>query len=167
MYEVLKEDIWDRLGEIYQPLKDSKYIRLQKKSINTLSLEKIKYLYVVNRASSSFIRYDSVEQAFEKEIDLDSENSWDNEIFEQCYKYLHSLKFPLTIYRALRPDEVNKDGTFNISGSNNFRSWTTDINIYKDKLSSFRNLNKIVSAKITPDIIDNSATIVNYYFYTR
>lgn len=162
----INEDIWDKSGEKYQPLKDSKYLKLQKKPINTLSLDDIKYLYVINRASSSFIRYDSIEQAIEREIDSDRENSWDSEIFEECYKYLHSLKFPLTIYRAIRTDEINEDGSFNISGSNNSRSWSTNINIYKDKLSSFKSLNNIVSAKINADIINNSATIVNYYFYT-
>lgn len=163
---IIKEDFWDKSGQIYQPLKDSKYLRLQRKPINTLSLDEIKYLYVVNRAGHSFIRYGSIEKAINGEINLDRENSWDSEIFEACYDYLHSLSFPLTIYRALRPDEVNKDGSFNISGSKESRSWTTNINIYKDKLSSFRSLTNIVSAKINSNIIDNSATIVNYYFYT-
>lgn len=162
----LNEDIWDKSGQIYQPLRDSKYLKLQKKPINTLSLDEIKYLYAINRAGSSFIRYDSIEQAIEKEIDSDRENSWDSEIFEMCYEYLHSLNFPLTIYRAIRTDEINKDGSFNISGSNNSRSWSTNINIYKEKSSSFRNLSNIVSAKIDSNIVDNSATIVNFYFYT-
>ena len=162
----LNEDIWDKSGQVYQPLRDSKYLKLQKKPINTLSLDEIKYLYAINRAGSSFIRYDSIEQAIEKEIDSDRENSWDSEIFEMCYEYLHSLNFPLTIYRAIRTDEINKDGSFNISGINNSRSWSTNINIYKDKSSSFRNLSNIVSAKIDSNIVDNSATIVNFYFYT-
>ena len=162
----LNEDIWDKSGKIYKPPTDSKYLKLQKKPINTLSLDEIKYLYAINRAGSSFVRYDSVEQAIQKEINSDRENSWDSEIFDACYDYLHSLNFPLTIYRAIRPDEINKDGSFNISGKNNSMSWTTNINIYKNKSSSFRNLNNIVSAKIDSNIIDNSATIVNYYFYT-
>lgn len=162
----LNEDIWDKSGQVYQPLRDSKYLKLQKKPINTLSLDEIKYLYAINRAGSSFIRYDSIEQAIEKEIDSDRENSWDSDIFEMCYEYLHSLNFPLTIYRAIRTDEINKDGSFNISGINNSRSWSTNINIYKDKSSSFRNLSNIVSAKIDSNIVDNSATIVNFYFYT-
>lgn len=167
LYEnMCTEDIWDKSGEIYQLLKDSKYLKLQKKPINTLSLDEIKYLYAINRAGSSFVRYDSVELAIKKEIDSDKENSWDSEIFDTCYDYLHSLNFPLTIYRAIRPDEINKDGSFNISGKNNSRSWSTNINIYKNKSSSFRNLNNIVSAKIDSNVINNSATIVNYYFYT-
>lgn len=167
LYEnMYTEDIWDKSGEVYQPLKDSKYLKLQKKPINTLSLDEIKYLYAINRAGSGFVRYDSIEQAIEKEIDSDRENSWDSEIFEMCYGYLHSLNFPLTIYRAIRNNEINKDGSFNISGSNDSRSWTTNINIYKDKSSSFGNLSNIVSAKIDSNIVDNSATIVNFYFYT-
>ena len=156
----LVEDIWTRDGE-YAPLRDSKYQRLQRKPINTLSLDEIKYLFAVNRAHYGMYtkQYNSIDELLQDMIDEDRENSFDLDMFEDCYNYLHSLSFPLMVYRALNRVEEESGKVFG-------RSWTTDFNIYKDKTSTFNKLDNLVAAEIDSNVIDNSATIVNYFYYT-
>lgn len=156
----LVEDIWTRDGE-YAPLRDSKYQRLQRKPINTLSLDEIKYLFAVNRAHYGMHtkQYNSIDELLQYMIDEDRENSFDLDMFEDCYNYLHGLSFPLTVYRALNSVEEESGKVFG-------RSWTTDFNIYKDKTSTFSKLDNLVATEIDSNVVDNSATIVNYFYYT-
>lgn len=170
----LREDIW-KDDYTYAPSQDSKYKRLQKKPINTLSVEEIKYLYVIDRLIySPSSRYDTIEDAYKALIDDDRENSWDTELFEDAHKFFSSLSFPLTIYRALRVGNTayseigdKQDiSLLRIGGKLGSRSWTTNINIYKDDRSIFKNQAVIVAAEIEPSLISNATTIQNYINYT-
>lgn len=109
----LKEGLWTHDGE-YEPLKDSKYKRLQRKPIDTLTLDDIKYLYAVHWANSSRYSYvyNDAQEAIDKLIDTDRENSYDLDMFDDCYTFLHGLKFPLTIYRATNMTEQDSGKIF-------------------------------------------------------
>lgn len=156
----MKESLWTHDGE-YEPLKDSKYRRLQRKPINTLTLDDIKYLYAVHWANSSKYSYvyNDAQEAIDKLINTDRENSYDLDMFDDCYNFLHSLKFPLTIYRATNRTEQDMGKIFG-------RSWTPNIDIYRDERSTFKKNSYIVACEIFPNVIDNANTIINYIYYT-
>ena len=158
----INEDIWNKEGTIYQPKQDSKYKRLIRKPINTLTQEEIKYIFTIHWCwyLANVRRFDYIEDALENTDDRFSE-----EYFKECYDFLHSLSFPLKVYRAIRDSEHSNDG-FTISGKNASYSWSTNINIYKDSTSKFRNCTKIVSCEIDSNVIDVANTINNFIFYT-
>ena len=156
------EDIWqgepDSLSiRDYAPRQDSKFKRLINKPINTLSLDEIKYIYAIHWAwyMQQAKQYDSIEEI------LDDIRYNDND-FEICYDFLHSLQFPLKVYRAIWDSQDIED----IYGKKHI-SWTTDFTIYTNSNSKFRQCSKIVSAIIdNPKIISNELTIGNFMPYT-
>ena len=178
LVETIDEDIWTKKRNTYKrwdgkevtsewdeytPTNDSKYKRLIKKPINTLTVDEIKYVYAIATARymAQAHQYDSVEEI----ISVIEEDHSDEE-FQKCYDFLHGLSFPLTIYRAIRKDEIDSNGNLNISGKGRSVSWTTDTNLYKKSNSIFRNENTIVQAEIDSDIIDSSYTIQNFMHYS-
>lgn len=158
----INEDIWNKEGTVYQPKQDSRYKRLIRKPINTLTQEEIKYIFTIHWCwyLANVRRFDYIEDALENTTERFSE-----EYFKECYDFLHSLSFPLKVYRAIRDSEHSDDG-FTISGKNASYSWSTNINIYKDTTSKFRNCTKIVSCEIDSNVIDVANTINNFIFYT-
>lgn len=158
----INEDIWNKAGTIYQPKQDSRYKRLIRKPINTLTQEEIKYIFTIHWCwyLANVRRFDYIEDALENTDDRFSE-----EYFKECYDFLHSLSFPLKVYRAIRDSEHSND-EFTINGKNSSYSWSTNINIYKDATSKFRNCTKIVSCEIDSNVIDVANTINNFIFYT-
>lgn len=170
----LLEDIWKSNGE-YAPKEDSKFKRLQRKPLNKLTVEEIKYLYIIDRAwYMSDFPHETIDDAYKAFIGEDElSKGWYDSLFEDAYNYFSRLSFPLTIYRAVRvggyrdseiPSEESSIEELKIGG--NSRSWTTSINIYKKENSKFKKLTKIVAAEISYDMVDNAATISNYIFYT-
>lgn len=114
---------------------------------------------------SQLAPYETSEQAVEWALDEHGEE------LKDCYNYLSSLAFPLTIYRAIRVSEFSdtertSNGELLLNGKNNSRSWTTNISIYKNERSKFRRCRDIVACEINPGIIDNAQTISNYVYYT-
>ena len=140
----------------YEPQKDSKYKRLCQKPINALTLEEIVYLFAIHQCIYMREFQPSLEDTLTQ---VEEEHMED---LEKCYDFVHSLKFPLTIYRTIREEE--KD--FNIGGKQRSYSWTTNINIYKNERSMFRNAVNIIAGEIEPNIIDNANTISNFVYYT-
>ena len=176
--EPLYEDIWTKKRKTYKlwdgkeatsewdeytPTNDSKYKRLVKKPINTLTVDEIKYIFAIATARymAQALQYSSVEEMISA-----VEEDHSDEDFQKCYDFLHGLSFPLTIYRAIRKDEIDSNGNLNISGKGRSVSWTTDINLYKKSNSIFRNENTIVQAEIDSNIIDSSYTIQNFMHYS-
>ena len=153
----------------YKPRQDSKYKRLIKKPINTLTLDEITYIYLIHEAW-----YMQNVEWFDN-TDNPKLNSWvrdKKKELEECYKWLHSLSFPLTVYRGIRvgnykSSELNTDtDELNISGRQHSHSWTTDINIYKNDKSKFRGLTDIYACEIDSDIVDVANTIDNFIHYS-
>lgn len=140
----------------------NKYQYLLRKPINKLSLDEMIYLY-----SMHFIKKDPYndlcgyyEWNFEKYLER-IKKCYLKE-FTAAYDYFSKLKFPIKIYRAMYSSE-NID---NISGKKYSLSWTVDPKIYSDEKSKFKNCNRIVEAIITPDMVQNEWTIVNFITYT-
>jgi hypothetical protein len=158
----LNEDIWNKAGTIYQPKQDSRYKRLIRKPINTLTQEEIKYIFTIHWCwyLANVRRFDYIEDALEN-----TDDRFREEYFNECYEFFHSLSFPLKVYRAIRDSEHSND-EFTINGKNSSYSWSTNINIYKDDTSKFRNCTKIVSCEIDSNVIDVANTINNFIFYT-
>lgn len=152
----------------YNPKNDSKYKRLIKKPINELTLDEVKYIFAVKECiyMQQLKPYDTPEKAVEY-----YSNEYGKEL-EECYKFIHSLSFPLTIYRGIRVGNYDSSELNNItqelkiSGKQQSRSWTTDINIYKNEKSKFKNITDIVACEIDSNIIDVPNTISNYVFYS-
>lgn len=138
----------------YSPEKDILYKKLQNKPINSLSVDDVIYLFAIHYCiyMKQLAPFETSEQAVSDAIE-----SHDEELID-CHNYISNLRFPLTIYRAVRQDELNKS----VSG----QSWTTNIEIYKNDKSIFRGLSDIVACEINPGIIDNASTIDNYVHYT-
>lgn len=173
----LEEDLWSKkvykgtrwngepyedTREIYTPEKDSKYRRLLRKPINQLTYEEIKYIYVIHTCwyMQQVWQFNTIDDAYNRIIDKDVEKS-----LRECYEFVHNLSFPLTVYRALRRDEY-KDGKFDISGKRSSLSWSTNLEIYKNEKSIFKNTGDIVACKIDSNIIDTANTINNFIHYT-
>lgn len=156
IYELnrLDEGLYDKNGN-YAPEKDSKFIRLNTKPINTLTLDEIVYIYAFH-----FAWYGKNARQFESEDEvIEYVKERHLEDLEKCYEWLHSLKFPLKVYRALNSKETIE----NVSG----RSWTTNPNIYKAGNSIFKNVDNIVSGVISnSSVISNRDTISNFVHYT-
>ena len=158
----INEDKWNKAGTIYQPKQDSRYKSLIRKPINTLTQEEIKYIFTIHRCwyLANVRRFDYIEDALEN-----TDDRFREEYFNECYEFFHSLSFPLKVYRAVRDSEYSND-EFTINGKNSSYSWSTNINIYKDATSKFRNCTKIVSCEIDSNVIDVANTINNFIFYT-
>lgn len=148
----LFEGLWSKDGNIYQPTKDAKYNRLQNKAINTLTKDEIKYLYCVSWAD-----YMQNAKTYENVDEILATNDFD--WLDSCYDWLSTLSFPLTVYRAITNKEKDNN---KING----RSWTTDISLYTQKNSIFKNCKEIVCGEITAESIHNAYTIENYKYYT-
>lgn len=166
--ESLTEDVYDKEGN-YNPDQDSRYKRLLRTPINKLTRDDIAYLYTIHFTKYSDGYNDNGTQhtywyardEFGKLLEEQEEIHGDD--FDRTYLFTSNLSFPLTVYRAIRADEKNKNS---ISGKDRSLSWTTDINIYKKDNSMFKNATDIVSAQITPDMIQNEWTVVNYVLYS-
>jgi len=155
----LVEDVYDKDG-YYNPSKDYRYRKLKTMPINKLSKEDMIYLFVIH--STRF--EDEFGVHWYTDIDFDDlleriGNKY-NKCFDKAYNHFSSLKFPLKVYRAITDGE---DVTIAKKWAT---SWTTDINLYKDENSIFKNCNKIVTAEIMPNMIQNEYTIVNYIYYS-
>lgn len=147
-------------AEYKQPIKSSLCKRLNNKPINTLTLEDIVVLYTMEdarymqesyRADGDFIKW--LENAWE----------WHEEDFRSCYEWVHSLTFPLKIYRAVTNEqELAQD----ISGKSRAWSWTIDPNLYTASNSIFKKCEHIYSAEIDANTISNIRTIRQYVFYS-
>lgn len=143
-----------------QPIKSSLCKRLNAKPINQLTLEDIVVLFTMEdtRFMEEFYRYDG---DFLKWLS----KSWDahEQDLRSCYEWVHSLKFPLKIYRAVTDEqELAQD----ISGKSRAWSWTTDPNLYTASNSIFKNVAHIYSAEIDYKVISNINTIRAYVFYS-
>lgn len=173
--ELKKVDESVTFGE-YTKAKDTKYKKIQSKPINTLTVEDICYIYFVED-KVPLLPYTNV--SYDDNMDdlwSDTVDSMiDSEDVISCYEYLHKLTFPLTIYRGIRSGGYSSDemrgehgdlDSLDISGKNNSRSWTTNINIYKAKNSMFKNLTNIVACEVNSDVIDNATTVSCYIHYT-
>ena len=166
--ESLTEDVYDKDG-YYNPDQDSRYKRLLHTPINKLTRDDIAYLFTIHFTKYSDGYNDNGTQhtywyardEFGKLLEEQEEIHGDD--FDRTYLFISNLSFPLTVYRAIRTDEKNKNS---ISGKDGSLSWTTDINIYKKDNSMFKNATDIVSAQITPDMIQNEWTVVNYVLYS-
>lgn len=166
--ESITEDVYDKDG-YYNPDQDSRYKRLLRTPINKLTRDDIAYLYTIHFTKYSDGYNDNGTQhtywyardEFGKLLEEQEEIHGDD--FDRTYLFTSNLSFPLTVYRAIRTDEKNKNS---ISGKDGSLSWTTDINIYKKDNSMFKNAADIVSAQITPDMIQNEWTVVNYVLYS-
>ena len=166
--ESLTEDVYDKEG-YYNPDQDSRYKRLLRIPINKLTRDDIAYLYTIHftkytdgyNDNGTQHTYWHAKKDFNELLDDMEEQHGDD--FDRTYLFTSNLSFPLTVYRAIRADEKNKNS---ISGKDRSLSWTTDINIYKKDNSIFKNATDIVSAQITPDMIQNEWTVVNYVLYS-
>lgn len=155
----------------YKPENDNKYKRLCKKPINILTEDEVVYIYAVRWTiyMAQTIPYQTPEEAIE---DILKRKPNMKEDLTECYNFIHTLSFPLTIYRGLRvgnfkSSELNIDTKdLIISGKHQSYSWTTDINIYKNPTSKFRNLTQIVACEIDSNIIDVANTIFNFIHYS-
>lgn len=166
--ESLTEDVYDKDGN-YNPDQDSRYKRLLRTPINKLTRDDIAYLYTIHFTKYSDGYNDNgtqhtywyAKKDFNELLDDMEEQHGDD--FDRTYLFTSNLSFPLTVYRAIRASEKDKNS---ISGKDGSLSWTTDINLYKKDNSIFRHATDIVSAKITPDMIQNEWTVVNYVLYS-
>lgn len=166
--ESLTEDVYDKEG-YYNPDQDSRYKRLLRTPINKLTRDDIAYLYTIHFTKYSDGYNDNgtqhtywyAKKDFNELLDDMEEQHGDD--FDRTYLFTSNLSFPLTVYRAIRASEKDKNS---ISGKDGSLSWTTDINLYKKDNSIFRHATDIVSAKITPDMIQNEWTVVNYVLYS-
>lgn len=142
-------------------------MQLIKKPINTLTYEELEYIYVIFNCwyLSKAVSFNSYEDAYDRFITYEDEEHGIRTYLRECYDFIHNLKFPLIIYRAIRKDElINKQ--FNINGKNHSLSWTTTLDIYNNPKSKFKNCGDIVSCKIDSDIIDVPNTINNFIHYS-
>lgn len=161
----------EREYEIYKPENDNKYKRLCKKPINTLTEDEVIYIYAVRWTiyMAQIIPYQTPEEAIEDILKRKPDMKDD---LKECYNFVHNLKFPLTIYRGIRVGEYKsselnpKTNTLILSGKQQSRSWTTDINIYKNPTSKFRDLTKIVACEIDSNTIDVADTIKTFIAYS-
>ena len=161
---------YEKEYEEYKPEADSKYKRLCRKPINTLTEDEVIYIYAVRSIyMAQRIPYQTPEEAIE---DILRRKPYMKNDLEECYEFVHQLSFPLTIYRGVRVgnfkySELNTDtNNLIISGKQQSYSWTTDINIYKNPTSKFRNLTQIVACEIDSNIIDVANTIFNFIHYS-
>lgn len=164
--EFINESVWyrDEYGdEYFDPSKDGRYKYLLKKPINKLTKNEMLYLYAIHftKTSNGYYYDYSKYENFEDYVNSFLKDRTDFEL-DDAFDFFSKLKFPLKLYRALRDDETIE----NISGKKSSLSWTTDLDIYKNDLSKFKNCTKIVEAEITPDMIQNEWTIVNYTLYS-
>ena len=155
--------------EIYSPRQDAKFKRLIKKPINTLTIDEIIYIFAIHQCwyMSQVYHYSDIDEAINE-----VKERWGND-FNECYEFLHSLSFPLTIYRAIRvgtyksSEKSTDSNVLNISGKQQSFSWTTNPKIYTDNRSKFKNAVDIVACEIDSTIIDSESTIANYMYYTN
>lgn len=143
----------------YKPTDDSKYKRLIKKPLNTLTVDEVKYIYAVETARymQQVQQFDTIEDAIEYAM-----WRYDDEDIQECVDWLHTFSFPLTVYRAVYDrTELN-----NISGKNHDICWSTNPEIYTNENSSFSRCNKIVKAEINQNIINVPTTIERFLTYT-
>ena len=162
---------YEKEYEEYKPEANSKYKRLCRKPINTLTEDEVIYIYAVRWTinMAQRIPYQTPEEAIE---DILKRKPYMKNDLEECYEFVHQLSFPLTIYRGVRVgnfkySELNTDtNNLIISGKQQSYSWTTDINIYKNPTSKFRNLTQIVACEIDSNIIDVANTIFNFIHYS-
>lgn len=163
----INESVYDKDGE-YNPSQDSRYKRLLRTPINKLTRDDIKYLFTIhftrfnggynsNGTEHTYWYLGYHNNDFDTALE-DSERDHGEE-FDKTYEHFSKLNFPLKVYRALRDDEDAPQGKLSMS-------WTTDINLYKNERSQFKNCTKIVEAEITADMIQNEYTIVNYVLYS-
>ena len=141
-----------------QPIKSSLGRRLNNKPINQLTLEDIAVLFAMRWAKYMHRSYDG---DFIRWVS----NEWERheDAFRSCYDWVHTLTFPLTIYRAVTDEQ---ELTQDISGKSGARSWTTDFNLYSASNSIFRKVEHVYSAEIDASAISNADTILNYVFYS-
>lgn len=149
----------DKWGyDVYYPEKDSKFRRLSSKPLNTLTEEEVRYIYGVENA-----RYMQLAKWYEDVEDSVSDTRFDREDFKECADWLHSLSFPLTVYRAV----WDSTDLSNICGKHHDICWTTDIDIFRNERSKFRKATRIVRGIIdNPKIINVPLTISRFLHYT-
>ena len=154
----MKADENSYWGDPKQPIQSSLCKRLNNKPINTLTLEDIVVLYTMRDAKFNYQLYDG---NFIKWL----ANAWERheEDFRSCYNWVHTLTFPLTIYRAVTDEQ---ELTQDISGKSKAWSWTTDPNLYSADNSIFKKCKNIYSAEINANVISNIYTISNFVFYS-
>lgn len=85
----------------------------------------------------------------------------DDKDFQDILEYFSNLDFPLTVYRGLSLKQ-DKDVRLENLGLH----WTTDYNLFNNKYSIFKTSNYIVTAEITPEMVNWPSTINNYLYYT-
>lgn len=147
----------------YKPLNDSKYRRLVQKPINTLTADEVKYIWAVQQAwyEQEIHQYENADEFYENYYNSRGDKFLDAD-FETCANWLHTLTFPLTIYRAIWESQDISD----VYGGKHI-SWTIDPKLYTASNSSFRTQNKIVVCEIdNPKLIDVRNTINNFMYYT-
>lgn len=155
--DIVSESVYTADGD-YNPDKDSRYRRLLRIPINRLTADDIAYIFTIHNTKTSWGWY--IDESFEDRLERNIELHGDD--FEEAAAFFGSLSFPLKVYRALRDSESVES----LSGKTQSLSWTTDINIYLDDRSQFKNCDRIVEAEITPDMIQNEWTVCNYVYYS-
>lgn len=142
----------------YNPTSDSYYKKLLNNPINTLSATDVRYIYGVENA-----RYMSEVKRFDNVDDSLKDSSFDMLDFKECSNWLNSLSFPLTVYRTVW-DSTDID---DICGKHHDICWTTDIDIFRNEKSKFRNATRIVRGVINNQkIINIPTTIERFLFYS-
>lgn len=144
----------------YSPKNDTKFKYLMSKPINKLSKDDISYIYAVSRVISYPATLYNYGWNFSKF--LASQREEKDELFEAAYRYFSNLVFPLRVYRTMNHlEDINT-----LSGKKHSLSWTADPNIYSNETSSFNGSQRIVQAIITPDMVQNEWTIMNFIGYS-
>lgn len=139
----------------------NKYQYLLRKPINKLTLDEITYLYAIHwikdNPGLTLRLYD-----WELVNYIEKIKRTEGKLLTAAYEYFKKLKFPLKVYRGMSPSEnIN-----NLSGKKRSLSWTADSNIYSNEKSKFKHCDRIVEAEITPNMVQNEWSIVNFMLYS-
>lgn len=139
----------------------NKYQYLLRKPINKLTLDEITYLYAIHWIQDN---PGLTLRLYDWELDnyIEKIKRSEGKLLTAAYEYFKKLKFPLKVYRGMRPSEnIN-----NLSSKKHSLSWSADSNIYSHEKSKFKHCDRIVEAVITPDMVQNEWTIVNFMLYS-